>query len=87
MAEKFITVVTQRGQISIPAAVRRLLGLKPGHRLEWRAATQGQVTLRVVRTGMAPGPRATFGYAARLLSNRDLSSDQVLKELREGEKD
>lgn len=28
--------ITSKGQISIPASVRRKLGLKPGSRIEWR---------------------------------------------------
>lgn len=32
------TTVTERGQTSIPAEIRKRLGLKPGQRLEWMMA-------------------------------------------------
>jgi antitoxin PrlF len=36
MMREFITTVTQRGQVTIPAEVRRLLGAKPRDKIAFR---------------------------------------------------
>lgn len=40
--------VTSQGQISVPAAVRKRLGVHPGSTLEWNEAADGTVTVRRV---------------------------------------
>lgn len=87
MNDKYITVIGERGQISVPAALRRLLRLKPGQRVHWQANAQGQIRLKVLSASPAPGPRAVFGYAQRFSPSRRKSSDQVLRELRAGDRD
>ena len=44
--ESTIVRVSSKGQIVIPAAVRRRLGLKTGQRLAIRATTQDEIVLR-----------------------------------------
>src|SRR5262245_38891567 len=45
---EFIATMTSRGQVSIPAAVRRLLGLKPRDKVAF-AIEGGEVKLRPLR--------------------------------------
>lgn len=42
--------VTSKGQITIPVEVRKVLGLKPGTQVDFRATEKGEFTLRA-RTG------------------------------------
>ena len=37
------TKLTSQGQVSVPASVRRLLGLTPGASLEWQETGDGRV--------------------------------------------
>lgn len=39
------TTVTSKGQVTIPKAVRDLLGIAPGSRVEFQRAADGSVTL------------------------------------------
>jgi antitoxin PrlF len=39
------TTVTSKGQVTIPKAVRDLLGLKPGHAVTFELAADGRVVL------------------------------------------
>lgn len=36
MTREYVTTITQRGQVTIPAAVRRLLGAKPRDKIAFR---------------------------------------------------
>ena len=40
------TKLTSQGQVSVPAAVRRLLGLTPGASLEWQETGDGRVVVQ-----------------------------------------
>ena len=78
-----VTIVTERGQISIPSAVRRALHLKPGERLSWE--TTGENECRVRRMNAAPvkGAMAMRGYARQFREVR--RTEDWMRELREGE--
>jgi antitoxin PrlF len=57
------TKLTSQGQVSVPAAIRQLLGLTPGAVLEW-SQEGGQVTVsRAVRHSTAEVHRVLFGDA------------------------
>jgi antitoxin PrlF len=42
------TTVTSKGQVTIPKAVRDLLGLRAGSKVEFRAGTDGEILLKRV---------------------------------------
>jgi antitoxin PrlF len=49
------TTVTSKGQVTIPKAVRDLLGLKPGHAVTFELAADGRVVLiPVAMRGQGP---------------------------------
>ena len=52
--------LTSQGQISIPAKVRRKLGLGPGSVLEWDEQGEGMVVRRVTRFSSEDIHRAIF---------------------------
>lgn len=67
-------IVSEKGQVVIPAALRRSLGIKPGTQLEFER--EGD-TIRVTVEGAVPPSRIDEGYgllkAARVRGQRRLS--------------
>ncbi len=53
--------ITQQGQISIPAEVRRRLGLVPGSVIEWDAEGENIVVRRAGKFSSLDIHRAVFG--------------------------
>lgn len=43
--ERFESKITARGQVSVPARIRRRLGLTPGSKIEW-FESEGEVIVR-----------------------------------------
>jgi len=77
------STLTERGQISLPAALRRALRLRPGQKLRFEAVSDRE--FRVFAPPCeAPGPLAALGYARRL-GTRARTTKDWMKELREGE--
>jgi AbrB family looped-hinge helix DNA binding protein len=78
-----ISVVTERGQVSIPSELRRELGLDKGHRLLWEKVGDGELRILVLPPSESPGALAMLGFARRFRPTR--STADWLAELREGE--
>lgn len=78
-----ITIVTERGQISIPSAIRRALRLKPGERLAWEPAGANECRVRRMADAPVKGAMAMLGYARRFRETRRTAD--WMRELREGE--
>ena len=65
MGQELYTIMTRKGQITVPAEIRRALGLRIGDRvaLSLREGDAGEATLRPIRSvalstyGMAPARR------------------------------
>ena len=86
--QEFITTITERGQTSIPAAIRKAANLTPGQTLRWELCSDRE--LRVIITNMSvatPNAVAMIGYARRLDPTLPSSTDEWIKELRAGEDD
>jgi len=80
------TTITERGQIAIPARIRQQLNLKAGQKLRWQKVADNECRVFLDPSEGAPGPIAMLGYA-RKFNPKDLrTTDQWMKELREGEK-
>ncbi|MBA3386555.1 MAG: AbrB/MazE/SpoVT family DNA-binding domain-containing protein [Chthoniobacterales bacterium] len=80
------TVVTERGQVSIPAAIRKELGLKPGQALVWEKLSDRECLVRVPRKKKPLGAKAMLGFAARLRGEKGRPTAEWMAELRAGEK-
>ena len=78
-----VTTVTERGQVSIPAEVRKTLHLEPGMRLVWQTVSDHECRVDVQHANERPGAMATRGYAKRFRKTRPTSD--WLRELRDGE--
>ena len=79
-----ITTITERGQISIPAEIRRTLDLEPGQRLEWEVVSDQEVRVRRGQCIRPVGATAMLGFARRFRPVR--RSAEWMDEFREGER-
>ncbi len=80
-----ISVITDRGQISIPAQLRKELALRKGQRLLWEKVGAGEMRVTVLPQGEAQGGVRMLGFARRFRATR--STADWMAELREGETD
>lgn len=80
------TVVTERGQVSIPASIRKEMGLKPGQLLVWEKLSDRECLIRLPPKKKPLGAKAMLGFAARFRGEKGMSTDKWMAILREGEK-
>jgi AbrB family looped-hinge helix DNA binding protein len=78
-----ISVVTERGQVSIPAELRKELALEKGSRLLWEKAADSELRAVVLPARERQGSLAMLGFARRFRSTR--STAEWMAELRQGE--
>ena len=79
------TTITERGQVSIPAELRRDMHLTPGQTILWEKVSATECRLVIEpRAVIKPDPIGALNFAKEhgLPERR---SDEVLAELREGE--
>ena len=79
-----ITVVTERGQVSIPARLRNALSLDKGKKLLWQKVSNRELRVTIVEEGSPVGARAMRGFARRFRPTPRRTSEWMA-ELREGE--
>jgi AbrB family looped-hinge helix DNA binding protein len=77
------TVITRRGQVSVPAAVRSKMRLRPGQRVVWQPVSEQECRMLVAEAKTPAGPLAMLGYARTFRETRRTS--EWLRELRQGE--
>jgi bifunctional DNA-binding transcriptional regulator/antitoxin component of YhaV-PrlF toxin-antitoxin module len=80
-----VTIVTERGQVSIPARLREELAIHKGRRLLWQKAGEREIRLVVLEPDKPRGAVAMLGFARRFRPRRRRTADWM-KELREGER-
>ncbi len=83
--DKQTTVVTDRGQISIPSVIRKELGLKTGQPLIWEKISDRECLVRIPQKKKAVGAMAMLGFAARFRGENGRRTAEVMAELRAGE--
>ena len=79
-----VTVVTERGQVSIPSHLRRELFLEKGKKLLWQKVSERELRVTVLEEGRPVGATAMRGFARRF-RRQPRSTADWMKELREGE--
>lgn len=87
MHDDTITVLTVRGQTSVPSRFRRQAKLKAGQRLRWEQISETEFRVAVETHAEAPGPLAVLGWARRFHRGKALRTDEVMKDLRAGDRD
>lgn len=85
MHDDTITVLTARGQTSIPSRFRRQARLKAGQRLHWEQISDTEFRVAAETHAEAPGPLAVLGWARRFHRGKAPRTDEVMKALREGD--
>lgn len=78
-----VSIVTERGQVSIPSQLRRELGLEKGQRLLWEKTGEREIRVIVLSDVEPRGAMAMLGFARRFRAPR--TSREWMSELREGE--
>ncbi len=77
--------LTERGQVSIPASIRKALKLHAGQRLKFARVSDHE--FRVLADIEAPpGPMAMLGHARKLKHGPARSTRDWMNALREGER-
>ena len=79
------STLTERGQISVPAALRKAMRLKPGQRLQFAPVSAHEFRV-FTRNDTPAGPMAVLGYARRLGRTPARRTSEWMAELRAGEK-
>ena len=77
------TVVTERGQVSVPAEIRRGMGLAPGARLCWEMLDERRCNVFVQGAAPRKGARAMLGFARSFRAPKRTAA--WMRELRAGE--
>lgn len=82
MAE-MLTTLTERGQVSMPSAIRRQMGLRPGQPLLWKRVSDHEARVTVPRRCPDKSMR---GFIKKLHKKKGpLTTDGWMQILREGE--
>ena len=72
-----ITTVTRKNMATIPAEVRRKLGIKPGWRLDWQPAEgRDEILVRVI-PGRGERARRLLGAGCKFSPDRDAVTELV----------
>ena len=79
------STLTERGQISVPAALRKSMRLKPGQRFHWQRISDREMRVSV-ETSPGQGPLSVLGYARKLRNGTARHTASWMRELRAGEK-
>lgn len=82
----FETVLTERGQTSVPAFIRKKLGLSPGRKLLWEISGEGECRVIIEDSVPAADPVSMVGFLKKIHPHEKRTTEQVMAELREGEK-
>jgi AbrB family looped-hinge helix DNA binding protein len=82
-----LTTLTERGQVSMPASLRKQLHLKPGQPLMWEKVSDDECRVRIVRQREGRAAKSMRGFMKRFQTDGTLPQTTAdwMKLLREGE--
>jgi AbrB family looped-hinge helix DNA binding protein len=78
------STLTERGQVSIPAALRKAMHLRTGQRLRFEQISDREMRV-IVDADAVEGPMSVLGYARRIRHGAPRRTADWMKELRGGE--
>ena len=78
------TTVTTKNMVSIPQALARILGIRPGWKLDWREGENpDEIIIRVI-PDRAEAARRLFGKGSDIAPGRDAVAELVAERDEEG---
>lgn len=78
------SVITTRGQVSVPAGLRKAMGLHPGQSLHWEQISDSEIRVSIPAKKTL-GPLAMLGYARQIRNSPSRRTADWMSQLREGE--
>jgi len=84
---KSLATLTERGQVSMPAALRKKLGLRPGQPLLWKMISDTECRVVVVRKPVDRRGHSVRGFMKRFQKGMPDTTSRWMELLREGERD
>ena len=85
LMEKLTATLTERGQVSVPAVVRKRLHLHTGQQLVWEMVSDHECRVLVIDDAKPIGAKKMLGFARRFRRKARTTKDWM-EELREGER-
>ena len=79
------STLTERGQISVTAALRKAMKLRPGQSFRWQRISDRELRVSV-EAEAAPGPLGVLRYARKLRPGPARRTARWMSELRAGDK-
>lgn len=79
-----VCTLTERGQISMPASLRRKMHLKAGQKLRWEAVSETEVRV-IVEADNIVDPLQALGFGRKVRADVPRRTSDWLHEIREGE--
>lgn len=80
-----LTTLTERGQVSIPVALRKQLHLRRGQPLLWEKVSDDECRIIIVRQRKTGGDKAVRGFMKRFHKDMPATTAGWMGLLREGE--
>ena len=81
-----LTTLTERGQVSMPAALRRQLHLRPGQPLMWERVSDQECRVIIVPQGEREGAKSMRGFMKRFQKGQPKTTADWMHLLRVGER-
>lgn len=79
----YASTVTERGQVSIPAAIRKSMALDAGQKVVWEKVSDQEVRIHVLKD--EPDPMSMLGYGPKVRCEPARTTREWMRELRDGE--
>jgi bifunctional DNA-binding transcriptional regulator/antitoxin component of YhaV-PrlF toxin-antitoxin module len=79
-----VSKITDRGQISMPAFLRRKMHLKAGQKLRWEAVSETELRV-IVEADSVVDPLQALGFGRKVRADAPRRTSDWIHEIREGE--
>lgn len=78
------STLTERGQVSVPARLRKAMKLRPGQRFRWERVSDREMRVSIEPEAVS-GPMTVLGYARKLRPGPARRTSAWMRELRAGD--
>ncbi len=79
-----ICTLTERGQVSMPASLRRKMHLKTGQKLRWEAVSETEVRI-IVEADTVVDPLKALGFGRTVRADAPRRTAEWMDAIRDGE--